>query len=234
MKTMRISVRTRARGIEQDVAAEHARDRAGGADVGHGRVRADQRLQRRRREPARAGRRATNLTRPIASSTLLPKTQRKSMLPARCSRPPCMNIRGEDGEPRRRLRHRAALRAHLVAPMRELVREDRVVGEVADEVLGLGRAEREAAALPQEVGDDVDRDQRDRDRGEAPGRVVVLEREHGGWAAFPLRVRGLRRERAGARAAPAARAGPRGSSSGPAGRPRCGRSRARTRRPRAP
>src|SRR3954471_6561411 len=28
----------------------------------------------------------------MASSTLLPNTQRNSMLPARCSRPPCRNI----------------------------------------------------------------------------------------------------------------------------------------------
>jgi hypothetical protein len=31
-------------------------------------------------------------TDPSASSTLFPKIQRKSMFPARCSRPPCMNI----------------------------------------------------------------------------------------------------------------------------------------------
>ena len=29
---------------------------------------------------------------PMASSMLLPKTHRKSMLPPMCSRPPCMNI----------------------------------------------------------------------------------------------------------------------------------------------
>ncbi len=33
-----------------------------------------------------------NFTRPMLSSTLLPKIQRKSMLPTRCRMPPCMNI----------------------------------------------------------------------------------------------------------------------------------------------
>jgi len=33
-----------------------------------------------------------NRTGPIESSTLLPKTHRNSMLPPRCSSPPCMNM----------------------------------------------------------------------------------------------------------------------------------------------
>ena len=33
-----------------------------------------------------------NRTWPSASSTLLPKIQRKSMFPPMCTRPPCMNI----------------------------------------------------------------------------------------------------------------------------------------------
>ena len=77
---------------EHEIGAEHAGDRAAGADQRHRRA-------WRRRAPAppwppcrRRGRSRGTAPRPMASSTLLPKIHRYSMLTSRCSQPPCTNI----------------------------------------------------------------------------------------------------------------------------------------------
>ena len=116
----------------------------------------------------------------MASSTLVPKTQRNSMLPPRCSRPPCMNIdesavnhvAGCDSAapvtprwPSQSDLTGLADEVALAARVRELVRDRPVVHD--------GRAvrpaeDRPAVADAEEVHDDVRDDQRDRhDRGRA-------------------------------------------------------------------
>ena len=89
---------------EDQVAAQHPGDGAAGADHGQPRSalasgprggglhRGGQRLGRRGHHPGTRGRRPGSARRPSASSTLFPKIQRKSMLPPRCTRPPCRNM----------------------------------------------------------------------------------------------------------------------------------------------
>ena len=180
---------------EQEVGAEHAGDRAGRADVRDARalgareLERDERLQRHRGEPGRRGTRGGSAPCPSASSTLLPKIQRKSMLPPTWSQLAVHEHRGERAlvpgqlvHRRERREARAAERARVVAVVEDLARRRR-------------------PPLP-EPDDDVRHDQPHGDERERPRRDVVLERQHaaGGYGSR-------------APAAPSARAG--GSRPGP-------------------
>jgi hypothetical protein len=169
-----------AGGWEQDqVAAEHARDRPRGTDVRHGRVRPDRDLERRRGEPAEQVE-DQELDRPHRVLDVVAEDPQEQHVAAEVQQAAVHEHRGEDGHPGRRRRGRAALDRDLLARVRDLVGDLRVVVEIAGEVLRVGLAERQPALLPEEVRQHVQRDQRDRDGREAERRDVVLQREHRG------------------------------------------------------
>ena len=89
---------------------------------------------------------------------------------------------GEDRQVGRRVgRARAACGdLHLVAGVRDLVRDRRPVLQLADVVRVARVAEREPAALPEEVDEDVGHDQRVRDVRRPRSRDVVAQRQHRG------------------------------------------------------
>ena len=111
------------------------------------------------------------------------------MLPPRCSSPPCMNIAVNSVSQVGVVGAGQPWRADLLARVGDLVRDrPRSRRGCRSSAWLSGLAERQPALLPEEVGEHVQRDQRDRDDREAQRRDVVLEREHrpGTVAGAPL------------------------------------------------
>ncbi len=239
---------------EQDeVAGQNAGDRAGGPDRRRCRARVDRRLERDRGE---AGEHVEQREAQAAERVLDVRAEdpQEDHVAAEMQQPAVHEHRAERRDPRRRLPHRIAQAAAHDLPGVDLMRPDDRVSAVRAGVRQFGRdraeldqvqhvvirarvAERDPTLLPEEVGDHVGHDQRDRHDRKAPGGHVVLQREHVGRSVRPTSAgrANLRppRRRARRRARPGGRAGRRGRRTGRAGPRRCGRSRGRRPRPRA-
>ncbi len=109
------------------------------------------------------------------------------MFPPRCSSPPCMNIARERGDVGGRRRGPAVgLERHLVARVRELVRDRRVVLQLADVVRVARVPERDPAALPEEVHEHVRDDQRVRHHRLPGGRECCRAAGSSGGQRYPV------------------------------------------------
>ena len=158
-KMMKISVRTRARGIEH---ACSRRARAAIApeapSVGHRRVRADRDLQRERREPAEQVE-DEELDRAHRVLDVVAEDPQEQHVAAEVQQPAVHEHRGERssgtvGASSGRS-SRGASCGDALARVRELVRDRAVVGELARVVRRARAAERDPALLPEEVGEHV-------------------------------------------------------------------------------
>src|SRR5215217_3915579 len=119
---------------EQDVAAENAGDRARGADVGHLRVGPDEDLQPRRGEAAEQVE-GDELDAPHGVLDVVAEDPQEQHIAPEVQQAAVHEHRREQREDRGGGRLRAARVAHLGARVRDLVRDLRVVDDVAEVVL---------------------------------------------------------------------------------------------------
>ena len=173
--------------IEDDVAAQDARDGARGAERRHQRIGPDRDLQRQRRDP-REQVEDDEAHRPHGVLDVVAEDPQEEHVAAEVQQAGVGEHAGEDRRPRGDAAVRQALVARdgraLLDEVAVLARMGQLVGD-RPVVVERGLRERVPGEvdprlrLQEEVDEDVDHDQRDRDDRRAVGREVVLEREQG-------------------------------------------------------